>query len=59
MHLAFRKNFRETACAAVLSATLVFGSAGGAIAGGEYLPGDFHQHTLYTDGSYPFMQVIA
>jgi hypothetical protein len=25
---------------------------------GEYLPGDFHQHTLYTDGSYPFMQVM-
>lgn len=25
---------------------------------GEYLAGDFHQHSLYTDGSYPFMQVM-
>lgn len=25
---------------------------------GEYLPGDFHQHSLYTDGSYPFMEVM-
>jgi hypothetical protein len=27
-------------------------------AAGEYLSGDFHQHSLYTDGSYPFMQVM-
>lgn len=27
-------------------------------AGGEYLSGDFHQHSLYTDGDYPFMQVM-
>ncbi|SHJ09700.1 hypothetical protein SAMN02745165_01561 [Malonomonas rubra DSM 5091] len=26
---------------------------------GEYQAGDFHQHSLYTDGSYPFMQVMA
>ncbi len=26
---------------------------------GTYLPGDFHQHTLYTDGSYPFFTVMA
>lgn len=25
---------------------------------GEYLAGDFHQHSLYTDGSVPFMQVM-
>ena len=25
---------------------------------GEYLPGDFHQHTLYTDGSNPFFDVM-
>ena len=27
-------------------------------AAGEYLSGDFHQHSLYTDGDYPFMQVM-
>jgi len=31
--------------------------AGGATAG-EYRAGDFHQHSLYTDGSNPFMQVM-
>lgn len=25
---------------------------------GAYLPGDFHQHTLYTDGSNPFFEVM-
>ncbi|MBM9512416.1 hypothetical protein [Desulfogranum marinum] len=30
----------------------------GSVSAGEYLAGDFHQHTLYTDGSYPFMQVM-
>ncbi len=25
---------------------------------GVYLPGDFHQHTLYTDGSDPFFEVM-
>lgn len=32
-------------------------AAGSAVAG-KYLPGDFHQHSLYTDGSYPFMEVM-
>lgn len=43
----------------VLVATFVVsgGMAGQAVAG-EYLAGDFHQHSLYTDGSYPFMQVM-
>ena len=26
---------------------------------GEYKAGDFHQHSLYTDGSYPFFAVMA
>ncbi|MDJ0765708.1 MAG: hypothetical protein QNJ97_22180 [Myxococcota bacterium] len=26
---------------------------------GAYLPGDFHQHTLYTDGRDPFFEVMA
>lgn len=30
----------------------------GTVVAGEYQPGDFHQHSLYTDGSYPFMQVM-
>jgi len=25
---------------------------------GEYLPGDFHQHSLYTDGSSPFQTML-
>ncbi len=29
-----------------------------ATSGAQYLPGDFHQHTLYTDGSDPFMDVM-
>ncbi len=24
---------------------------------GEWMPGDFHQHTYYTDGSYTFAEV--
>lgn len=44
-------------CLAVAAATAVMGFSGTALSG-EYLPGDFHQHTLYTDGSYPFMQVM-
>jgi hypothetical protein len=30
-----------------------------AMLAGEYLPGDFHQHSLYTDGSNRFMDVMA
>ncbi len=26
---------------------------------GQYLPGDLHQHTLYTDGRVPFAEVMA
>ena len=52
-----KKDLKVTTCAAVLSATLLFGGPDAA-RGGEYLPGDFHQHTLYTDGSNPFMEVM-
>jgi hypothetical protein len=45
------------ALALATSAVVSMGLSGGAVAG-EYQPGDFHQHSLYTDGSYPFMQVL-
>jgi len=25
----------------------------------EYLPGDFHQHSLYTDGGAEFMEMMS
>ena len=43
---------------AVAASMFIAMGAGSAVAG-EYQPGDFHQHSLYTDGSYPFMQVMA
>jgi hypothetical protein len=41
-----------------LAASCIVPMLAGAAAAGEYLAGDFHQHSLYTDGSYPFMQVM-
>ena len=38
-------------------AAMLLAGAGNATAG-EYLPGDFHQHTLYTDGSHTFMEMM-
>jgi len=52
-----RKSTKTIALTALLSASVCFSGALPSQAG-EYLPGDFHQHTLYTDGSYPFMQVM-
>jgi hypothetical protein len=42
----------------VLVAVLA-GLTGIAAAEGEYLAGDFHQHSLYTDGSHPFTTMMA
>lgn len=53
-----KKSYARTA---VLSTLLVVAAAGNSLAHGkkgEYVPGDFHQHSLYTDGSFPFMQVM-
>jgi hypothetical protein len=58
MNTLLKERVMNTACAAVLSAALLFTGANTAMAQGEYLPGDFHQHTLYTDGSYPFVRVM-
>ena len=59
MKFSLIRNLQNTACTAILSGSLVFSGVTPAMAGGAYLPGDFHQHTLYTDGSNPFMQVMA
>lgn len=60
MSFPFKKNLKSVACAAVLSASLAFTGVANAKHAkcGEYVPGDFHQHSLYTDGSYPFLQVM-
>jgi hypothetical protein len=55
MKFSVKKRYAKTA---VLSTLLVMAAAGSSLAKGEYVPGDFHQHSLYTDGSYPFMQVM-
>jgi hypothetical protein len=53
MKKTYLKNFGMCALVAV---PMMIGTA--AVAG-EYQPGDFHQHTLYTDGSHPFMTMMA
>jgi hypothetical protein len=56
-----RKTLVKVAVAAALSAALCLGTVNIVDANqskGKYLPGDFHQHTLYTDGSNPFMVVM-
>ena len=52
-----KKSVRLKTLAVSASLLVSMGLAGGAVAG-EYKAGDFHQHTLYTDGSFPFMQVM-
>ena len=51
-HLQFTRSFLTVTI--LLSFVLVFTGTSGA----QYQPGDFHQHTLYTDGSDPFMEVM-
>jgi len=51
-----QKNYwKLLALSAIVSAPTAFACH---VPAGKYLAGDFHQHTLYTDGSYPFMQVM-
>lgn len=44
-------------CAALLAMTML--SAGSAFAAEKWMSGDFHQHTTYTDGSYPMNDLTA
>ena len=44
-------------CAALLAMTML--SAGSAFAAEKWMTGDFHQHTTYTDGSYPMNDLTA
>jgi hypothetical protein len=52
-------SIKTVALTAMLSAAIGFGAADSADAKGkyEYLPGDFHQHSLYTDGGRPFFEL--
>jgi hypothetical protein len=43
--------------ATVLAAAMLF--AGSALAAEKWMKGDFHQHTTYTDGSYPMNDLTA
>ena len=49
-------NFSRKIISAVLLVSMV--CLPSALLAGEYLPGDFHQHTLYTDGSNKFFDVM-
>jgi hypothetical protein len=53
-----RKPFKRIALAALLSTSIGLAGMNTASAGGEYLPGDFHQHSLYTDGSHTFSTMM-
>lgn len=44
-------------CAAILAVTML--SAGSALAAEKWMTGDLHQHTTYTDGSYPMNDLTA
>jgi len=56
------KNFlKKIALTVVLSSTIAFAGINAADAKGKkgkYLPGDFHQHTYYTDGARPMLEVM-
>ena len=52
-----KKNYLKVLALAATVAVPVM-IANGASAG-EYLAGDFHQHSLYTDGGHPFMEMMA
>lgn len=53
-----KKSLLTTAGAVAFSAALCIAGANTAMAEGEYLPGDFHQHTTYTDGSHWFTKMM-
>lgn len=59
MNCALKKYSQKRSIISFISSCLVLTGAGTTFAKGEYLPGDFHQHSLYTDGSFPFMQVMG
>ena len=44
-------------CATILTVTVL--TAGSALAAEKWMTGDFHQHTTYTDGSYPMNDLTA
>jgi len=51
------KSVRTMAITALLSTSVCFSGVIPTNAG-EYLPGDFHQHSLYTDGSHTFATMM-
>ncbi|WP_446008162.1 hypothetical protein [Candidatus Electrothrix sp.] len=51
-----KKGYLKTLALATAAAPLMLVSAANA---GEYLPGDFHQHSLYTDGGHPFSEMMT
>lgn len=53
-----KKCYTRVALCSAISTMMVVAASGNCVAG-EYLSGDFHQHTLYTDGSHPFTDVMA
>jgi len=55
-----KMSIKTVALTAMLSASIGFAAADSANAKGkyEYLPGDFHQHSLYTDGGRPFFEIM-
>ncbi len=67
MHITTQKTRGAGRMTSVILATAMVLTANAAVAGkkhlrcpkAEYLAGDFHQHTLYTDGSDPFTEVMA
>jgi len=55
-----KKSFKTLAVTAAAAATITLSGPGAASAGEyQYLPGDFHQHTYYTDGSHIFAEQQA
>lgn len=57
-----KRSLKTITLSVVLSAYIACVGIGAANAKGEqgeYLPGDFHQHTYYTDGSHIFMEHMA
>jgi hypothetical protein len=53
------KSFKRIALTAILSTSVGLSGINAANAQGEYLPGDFHQHTLYTDGGNTFAHMMS
>jgi hypothetical protein len=61
MKLSTAKGLGKTALVAIVSATML-GAAGSSLAAQlaeKWMTGDFHQHTTFTDGSYPMNDLTA